>query len=53
MLNRQANHPRFSLKTVESVEPLTADEFEEKALSGWRHVRTVPHEQAGAALLGL
>jgi hypothetical protein len=35
------SEPRTTYRTVDTIEPLTDEELEEKQLRGWRYIRTV------------
>ena len=41
MLNRTASLTTYRVKTIETADPMTADDLEELTLKGWRHVRTL------------
>ena len=42
MMKLTPDQSRYSLRTIESIEPLTRDELEELRREGWRFIRQIP-----------
>ena len=40
MISTRRTEPTYSYRTVETAEPMTDEELEEKAMRGWRYIRT-------------
>jgi hypothetical protein len=40
MMKLTPSEPRYSYRTIEITDPMSAEELDEMRLEGWRHIRT-------------